>query len=275
MPSERCESSASFRLGDRYRLLSWLVLMRRFHAEGLFRLAEGLGLLAGAWGGTSDLQTLSESSLKDLLRLYLQVAGRCGLKTCEALAFEKRDSLPPHATLGELRMVVETLRDVMRAELEAMMFLWVPPDRVEFWEDPQNVLPAFGNRGFRRVQRDLGEARRCLACARPTAVVFHLMRMVEVGLDALKKDLALPLDLECPNWNVVLNAIEKHGPTVPRWKEAPEFYAGVAAHLRQIRNAYRNPVMHVRGNYSEEEAETLYTLVVGFLTHLSTRVRAD
>src|SRR5205823_648887 len=142
------------------------------------------------------------------------------------------------------------------------------PDRAGYLADG----PAWGDMaflGYQRAQHDFEEARKCLALARPTAVVFHLMRVVEVGLQALATKLGLTLDLDQANWNTILNHLEKEGPKHPDWRGAPERYQGTVVHLRQVKTAFRNPCMHVPDRYTEEEAEELYGFVRAFMRNLA------
>ena len=53
-----------------------------------------------------------------------------------------------------------------------------------FGEDLQNKFPS--------AQFELEEATRCLAFERPTAAVFHLMRILEIGIAAISKCVGIP-----------------------------------------------------------------------------------
>ena len=133
------------------------------------------------------------------------------------------------------------------------------------------------NEGFPSARYDISEAGRCLALRRSTACVSHLMRALEVALASLAN--ALGLSLTAENWNTILNDIEKevrsrtkatHGQA---WKDRDEpFFAEAAAHLRFIKNGWRNHTMHRRSKYTDEEAEAIYESIRSFMRHLSERL---
>ena len=76
------------------------------------------------------------------------------------------------------------LRSRIKDELSERYFLFVFPERVQYLENKQpfgeTVVEHFSAAAF-----DIEEASKCLALQRPTACVFHLMRVMEEGLKAL------------------------------------------------------------------------------------------
>jgi len=181
----------------------------------------------------------------------------------------------------------------IRDEMETHLFLFVSPNRAEFYlqqteEDKaaaasagisqlrdrkeklwgKGVQDAFPSAAF-----DFEEAGKCLALGRGTACVMHLSRVVETGLKALVKELGLPVR---PDWGRHLSDIEKA--LTDRYKSSgtrtPDelFFAEAAAQLGHIKNAWRNPTMHVDRTYTEETAEEIFRAVRSFMRHLATRV---
>ena len=174
-----------------------------------------------------------------------------------------------------LKRNCEELRERVAHELEGKALYYIS-DRVDLLSEE----PLFGDDvdgAFPSAQYDISEAGRCLALKRSTACVSHLMRALEVALASLAKALGLSLSTE--NWNTILNDIESeirsrtkatHGPT---WKNRDEpFFAEAAAHLRFIKNGWRNHAMHARAKYTDEEAEAIYESVRSFMRHLSGRL---
>jgi hypothetical protein len=128
---------------------------------------------------------------------------------------------------------------------------------------------------FPSAAYDIGEAGKCLALARWTASVMHLMRVLEVGLRALSDHYGIP---PAENWNATLNQIEKieaksrevgkrtHGADEEKWA------AEAAIHLRFIKNAWRNHAMHPLEKYDEERAVSIFDNARSFMRHLGEKL---
>ena len=123
------------------------------------------------------------------------------------------------------------------------------------------------------------EAGKCFALHRYTAVVFHLMRMLEIGIAGVARCLSIP-DPTKPslqNWGTILQAIKNE--MVKQTKETEwndpgdkRFFEDVYASLDAVRNAWRNAAMHVENKYTEEEADTIYRAVRSFMRKLASRL---
>ena len=100
--------------------------------------------------------------------------------------------------LTKLIEAISHLLGVFRDDMEARKTLILPASSAERWSKPEAV---FGERvldAFPSIGYDAREAGRCIALDRTTAAVFHCMRIMEVGLEALSKDLGLDV---ATNWN--------------------------------------------------------------------------
>ena len=51
-----------------------------------------------------------------------------------------------------------------------------------------------------------------------------------------------------------------------------EFLNGVAAHMRDVNSAWRQRVSHIERNYSEEEAQRIFSATKGLMEHISTKL---
>jgi hypothetical protein len=140
--------------------------------------------------------------------------------------------------------------------------------------------PLFGekvNDNFLTAAPDIEEAGKCLALDRGTACVFHLMRVLEVGLRALAATLSVTITSD--NWNTILEAIEKEirsrrskGPT-PDWSPEDElFFTEVTTSFYLFKNAWRNYSLHKPVMYPPEKAEEIYTAVRSFMKHIAQRI---
>lgn len=162
-------------------------------------------------------------------------------------------------------------------ELSLRSFLAVSPDKANLYVD---VIDPFGPSvaaAFPSVSYDASEANRCYALGRNTASVFHLMRVLEIGLGALAKQFNKPYDHT--NWETILNQIEKaigeieRSPNKPaNWRDEREFWSQCASHFRVVKDAWRNYTAHARGKYDEQEALDMLGNVRGFMQKLATRL---
>jgi hypothetical protein len=127
---------------------------------------------------------------------------------------------------------------------------------------------------------DIEEAGKCLAFERATACVFHLMRVMEIGLKVIGKSLNDPNLMATTNksWNIILQKSEKElqkplAGRSPEWAKDDSFFASAIAMLRAVKDAWRNPTMHVENIYTEEQAEDIWNAVRGFMRHLATKLK--
>jgi hypothetical protein len=135
--------------------------------------------------------------------------------------------------IGELIISIESgecrVRDLIayaqeisrtfRRELSTFNFYFVAPDRAKYLSATSQGL--FGSRvaeKFPMAEYDIEEAGKCLALQRPTACVMHLMRVLEIGLQSLAKELGAP-DQE--NWNTTLNHVDRLLPEITAKRFSP------------------------------------------------------
>ncbi|MFY9820037.1 MAG: hypothetical protein WAM82_01565 [Thermoanaerobaculia bacterium] len=164
----------------------------------------------------------------------------------------------------------------IRHELESVLWLHVSHDRSKYYLEAQDGFGESVATAFCSVSYNVEEASKCFALGRYTACVFHLMCILEVGLDSLAHALALPYSQK--NWNEILKTIEAAivaivpGST-PTWKDDKEFYSTAALEFKFFRDAWRNHVAHGRARYGDEEAGRIVEHVEAFMQHLATRLK--
>jgi len=166
-------------------------------------------------------------------------------------------------------------------EMKGKAFFYVPAERTRFFPTVENVN-IFGDavgKAFPSATFDVSEAGTCLALARASACVFHLMRVLEIGLTALGAKFGV--SLAHTNWAPAIEEIERKIRDMhkdPAWKvltdckEQQEFYAQAASHFGILKDAWRNYTMHSRGKYTEREAELILANVKRFMKQLSDRL---
>jgi hypothetical protein len=126
---------------------------------------------------------------------------------------------------------------------------------------------------FASAADDIAEAGTCLACARSTACVMHLGRVMEIGL----KSLAGAVGVSHQNdWGRYLTKIDEE--LQSRIKSAgarsadEQFYAEAHIMFDSVRRAWRNPAMHTDRVYTMERAEEILIAVRSFMRHLATKL---
>jgi hypothetical protein len=128
---------------------------------------------------------------------------------------------------------------------------------------------------FRSAKFDALESFKALALGRNTASVFHLMRVLELGLRPLGA--VFNVSLDHTNWGKAIEQIESHVREMhkdPIWKARPdckelqEFYSQASSHFVVFKDAWRNYTAHVRGKFDEQEAADIMTAVRAFMQKL-------
>jgi len=165
-------------------------------------------------------------------------------------------------------------------ELEDRLLFHIPSEHQKYFTESQKLMGDEVIAKFPSAIFDIEEAGKCLAITRETACVFHLMRIMEAGLrylcvEAASFGISIPDPDSNRSWSGWLDPIEKElrkdrKLKTAEWNAIEPAYAQVAAHLRTVSTAWRNPTMHVGTKYTPEEAEDIFNATRGFMRHLST-----
>ena len=125
---------------------------------------------------------------------------------------------------------------------------------------------------------ELDEAAKCTALGRPTAAVFHLMRLMEVGVRALARCLQIPDPLKAAerNWGHILGEIKKgvdarYPTAATRSHGDGALFEQLHASLDAVKNPWRNATMHVENKYTDDQAKHIFAAVKGFMEKLADR----
>lgn len=154
-------------------------------------------------------------------------------------------------------------------ELEQRLFLSVPIEQSEMYLQPK---PPFGDsvvKKFPQMTEDISEAAKCLSLDRPTASVFHLMRVMELAVQRFGDQLSVSLVTE-KNWQVILDQINAAIKKLDHKDVKTKLYAKAASHLYNVKVAWRNEVMHPKQTYTFEEAQAVFSNAKTFIGDLVT-----
>lgn len=176
--------------------------------------------------------------------------------------------------LQQVAGALERLLYAFMDELKARQVMTLSPRHAGYFSSTaafgESVETAFPSTAF-----DIAEAANCRALGRWTASVMHLMRVVEVGLGALARFHDVDPGA---NWNTTLNQIEAKTREVAKrthGQEMEQWAAEAAAHLRFVKNAWRNHAMHPLEKYDEERAVAIFDNTRTFMQQLAKQLVED
>ena len=181
-------------------------------------------------------------------------------------------------TMAELNAFVQGLQSRFEDDLGRICFGYIPKEKNEYFNDFQ-----FGddfNRKFKTLMGEVELAGRCYAHGLNTACVFHLMRVMESGVQYFGRRMGVSLVKTHPgrrvhelSWQNILDEIN------PKLKALPEATAlqkrkfeeivAIKSHLEAVKDAWRNPTMHPRESYDSIQALNIIYHVRSFMNDLA------
>jgi hypothetical protein len=163
---------------------------------------------------------------------------------------------------------LKDLQEIIYSELRGPKFLYVPTSKQEYYETKELCGPLVPK--LERARSDIEEAGKCIALGRSTASVFHFMRVMEIALHEVARTLGVTLD-EQIEWQTILKRLNDAIAALPyntrEAKEKREEYAGMATHLWHVKLAWRNPTMHPKVTYTDEEALDVLRQTTAFVKY--------
>ena len=172
----------------------------------------------------------------------------------------------------EFRFAVDHLYRTLNDEIQLVTFFSIKPENAKLYDQKDLLFGDEVNTAFPSSTFDIKEAGRCLALERDTACVMHLMRALETPLQALAKDLSV--NVKRDNWGDLLKEIEIAVLALSPKSDAERkiSYSDACTQFRFFKDAWRNEVMHSRGKYTPEEANTVLVACHAFMKTLSKRL---
>jgi len=167
-----------------------------------------------------------------------------------------------------LRQRLAVLHERVIEELEGQLFLSIPKEVEDFYRQSEPLFGKLVEARFPQLTEDIFEAGKCLSLRRPTATVFHLMRVMESGLQAFGTKLNVALADE-KNWQNILDEVNKKIRLLDHRLPETKKYAEASSHLYNVKVAWRNEVMHPKQTYTDEEALSIFRNVRTFIQDLA------
>src|SRR5579864_2451812 len=197
-----------------YSLVSWWD-MERFSADEFFEITH----LLGKFDQAPVLNDNPVSAASALVTGWIpDLKKRCeviGLRqTAKHVSRIHSELLKRKTKLSEFQKMIPEIRFRIKDEMEDKLFMYIPSPRAERYD----LIEPFGTGvagNFPSCSYDAKEAGSCFAGARFTACVFHLMRVLEIGLLAFARLFpAVPTDKE--NWQQIIEKIESEIRDMPK-----------------------------------------------------------
>lgn len=176
---------------------------------------------------------------------------------------------PKHCLAENVGDLLNRLHD----ELFSRQFIFVSSHYAKYYKQADNFGQVV-NDCFPIAIDDIADAGTALATGMGTSCVMHLMRVIEAGLKALALELDIPY---ATSWEAYLTKIEKsvsakHSDKSEEWKKNEKFYRDISGDLLTIKQAWRNPTMHLERRYSVEQAEQVFLAVKSLMERIAQKL---
>lgn len=183
------------------------------------------------------------------------------------------------AVWGDVRALKESLEHA----LDDYLFLCLPKNRAEFWQQESMFGVEVAAR-FAEANKEITQAGNCYTVRAYTATVFHCMRAVEIATRVLIRRMGarkhLPHALELCTWGDLISALEKGLNDLSKGKRSSpsitarfEFYNHAVGVFRNFKGAWRDNVSHARRSYNSGETKDIIENTRQFMQHLATRLK--
>jgi hypothetical protein len=251
-----------------YRLVTLLEILET-SAEAFWRLSSILGQLMVRLENNQidhEIMHIAAGSLGELMREAERLNLRSAVQQLERI----KEQLfgPKRGTIDSLRPMLMNLHLRILDTFEDRFFLIVPPELIDLYRQPKPAFGAEVEAKFPQMSEDISESGKCLALGRATAAVFHLMRVMEIGTQKLGDKLNVQLSSE-KRWQNILDEVNKAIKALDHKAAETKAYAATAAHLYNVKLAWRNEVMHPKQTYTQEEAIKVHSAVDTFIRDLA------
>jgi hypothetical protein len=193
-----------------------------------------------------------------------------------------RDELKSRPDMLRLQFcgLIEELRNRVKDDLQAKLFLYIPKAKAGYWENET----LFGEEVFNKVPEatdDIYEAGSCFAANRPGGTVYHCMGIMQAALFKVGKEIGCTIDLETDDWGSAETKIKEvlkrermaaerqkgDVQAFARWKRKEAAYNELISDLNAVKKAWRHTSMHFRQTFTLEHAGKILEKVKDFAQH--------
>lgn len=256
-----------------FRIVS-LLEMLKFYAYDFVTLSREMERAIRISEGNSD-SLLTDFPREEIFSFITSLIPKCSEIGLKGVVFLLNETIKEWAdkplSYGQVSQKINNIRSAIETELASKEFFYIDSTDAQYYKGYE----LFGHEVFEKfptMSYDIEEAGKCLATNRYTACVFHLMRVMEIGVQIFGKKLKVKL-VEEKVWQNILDevnkAIKNMKPKTPKEKHKQSAYAETASHLFNVKVAWRNRVMHPKDSYTGEQAREVFDHVKTFIHHLS------
>jgi hypothetical protein len=159
---------------------------------------------------------------------------------------------------------IDDLDHLVKAEFVVRVFMYVPRSDTKYFDEKPRLF------GFPEMHNDIVDAGWCLGVGRPTAAVFHLMRIMEFAVRRLSKRLKISAKgIQFKNWGDILGPINDAVGKIKTRTARSDRYSEIVAHLGHATKGWRNTTMHVRRRFTPSQALAIFENVKTFVKSLA------
>jgi hypothetical protein len=168
--------------------------------------------------------------------------------------------------------MLKELQSRLTDDLSTQLVFIVPYSKKKFIEEIQ--FPVECVTSFPSAVEDMVESAKCFALSRYTACVMHCSRIVESGLKCLADEVGVKLRHDWGRQLQDINTeLEKRYKSAETRTPDEQFFSESASQIGHVKNAWRNPTMHIDRRYNEEVALDIFNAVKALMRHLATKLR--
>jgi hypothetical protein len=262
-----------------YELVSWWD-MEKFSAEAFYKIARFIEM--ASIGGEEAKRIMMELgrgagvSIRphcEALGLAMSVTQTHRVKQAidhmdEVTAETPQDQEAIKRVNLEYQTAMKSLQERIQDEMAKNLFLFVPPEDAPFYNNADAYAPVAAVAKWAHLSEDFSEGAKCFALGRYTSTVFHLMRVMEFGVQKLGDRLGVQF-IDQKNWQPILDEVNKAIKTLDQKDAATKKLSALASHLYHVKLAWRNEVMHPKATYTREEANRVLESVIVFTEELA------
>lgn len=193
--------------------------------------------------GSGNVTPQNKLEIQPMLDVCGQVTQFFFIPATDARLGRLKGALEADCEYSELNAQLRALRETLEDELRSLFVLYMPPKQATSFLAGSALLGAKVESKFPALATDIEEAGKCLGTGRTTAAVFHLMRVMETGVQELAGSLGVAVPQE-KMWQPLLDEIDKAIRGLPLKDAKTAQYAEASANLFNVKLAWRNEVMH-------------------------------
>lgn len=253
------------------RLWSLWDIMQTFHPEYFIAVSNSLGSVQHdhSLRGKKEY-TDKESRDRDIVgfKSYIKMFNELGFKLSKLQVDRAVKQISEENFTSENMVhICMELKNRMEDECISRHFFTITDEEEKYLDSIGSIFPKSVINKLPSASEDLDEAGKCLALGRYTACVFHLMRVMEIGVQEFGTKIGVKLADE-KVWQVIIQEADKAIRAMDQKDAQTKKYASISAHLYNVKLAWRNEVMHPKATYTSEEAQRIILTVAGFLVDL-------